>query len=143
MEFDFQRGSLKREWLFWNREDGGRGPVRADDAWRAGAESSQLGPGSAVSLQHLRMSVARGRVLSASHGGRAIAGRRWRGRANWRGTPDRLWANLFSPWLAGRPTHLCETPLCVDAPVDGSASAKWVESWSQMKTQKSMSLNRF
>lgn len=62
--------------------------------------------------------------------------------ANKHGMSNCLWTNLFSLWLAGRPAHLCDTELCVNAaiwgevPVDGSASAKWVESWSQIKTDQ-------
>ena len=62
--------------------------------------------------------------------------------ANKHGMSNCLWTNLFSLWLAGRPAHLCDTELCVNAaiwgelPEDGSASAKWVESWSQIKTDQ-------
>lgn len=62
--------------------------------------------------------------------------------ANKHGMSNCLWTNLFSLWLAGRPAHLCDTELCVNAAiwgevlVDGSASAKWVESWSQIKTDQ-------
>lgn len=53
MEFDFQRGSLKRVWLFGRARDetgGRRGSWEGGDAWRAEAESCQLDSGSAVSL---------------------------------------------------------------------------------------------
>ena len=53
MEFDFQRGSLKRVWLFGRARDetgGRRGSWEGRDAWRAEAESCQLDFGGTVSL---------------------------------------------------------------------------------------------
>lgn len=127
MEFDFQRGSLKRVWLFWNSEDGrvgGGGPVRAENAWRAAAASCQLSAGSLVSLYHLRMSVD-AIAFSTSHRGTAD------GRTTMEEPTNMARQSVRGPiccvfGLAGQPTHLCDTEICVNAAHPSQDAGGWL-----------------